>query len=97
MSSVKRDEEFRKRKKLWGRYPLVKDKVIPSKYSLNGRPFSNCFKRSHFRQDIRVPWKLNQNSRLVKENLSIGTHCFKQTIHRSIKIEATGSSRANLN
>jgi hypothetical protein len=60
MSSVKRDEEFRKRKKLRGRYPLVKDKVISSKYSLNGRLFSNCFKRSHFRQDIRVPWKLNQ-------------------------------------
>jgi hypothetical protein len=97
MSSVKRDDEFRKRKKLRAQYPPVKDQVLPSKYSLNGRLFSNCFKRSHFRQDIRVPWKLNQNPRLAEENLGIGTHCLKQTIHRSIEIEVTGSSRANLN
>jgi hypothetical protein len=95
--SRKRDEEFRKRKKLRRRYPPVKVKVPPLKYSGNGLLFLNCFKRSHFRQDIRVPWKLDQNSRVAKENLDIGTHCFKQAIHRYKEIEVTGSSRANLN
>jgi hypothetical protein len=96
MPSAKREVKFRKRK-LRRRYPPVKDKVLPLKYSRNGRLFSNCFKRSHFQQDIRVPWKLDRSSTMAKENTGIGTHCLKQTIHRFNKNEVAGSSRANLN
>jgi hypothetical protein len=92
---TRREKEFRRRKKLRGRYPPIE--VLPFKYSKNGRLFLNCLKRSHFRQDIRVPWKLDRYTHLAKENLSIGTHCFKQAIHRYKEIEVTGSSRANLN